>query len=96
MSIYKCCRYCKHYFSGYCENETVLRQLQVEDAIYAVAESGKLAEVLYEAELPWDPMEDEEKISALEGAIEELYGNTEFKPVLAIRQEDEFFCSEWE
>ncbi len=65
----KCCRYCKHYFSGYCENETVLRQLQVEDAIYAVAESGKLAEVLYEAELPWDPIEDEEKIAALEGAI---------------------------
>lgn len=48
----KCCRYCKHYFNGYCENETVLRQLQVEDAIYAVAESGKLAEVLQEAGLP--------------------------------------------
>lgn len=96
MSIYKCCRYCKHYFNGYCENETVLRQLQVEDAIYAVAESGKLAEVLQEAGLPWEPIEDEGKFVDLDGTISRLYEEVELTPVLEIAHDDEFFCSEWE
>lgn len=57
------CRYCKHYFGGFCRSETILQQLQVEDAICEVLESGKLAEVLREAGLPWDPAGDEEKLS---------------------------------
>lgn len=52
------CRYCKHYFGGFCRSETILQQLQVEDAICEVLESGKLAEVLREAGLPWDPAGD--------------------------------------
>lgn len=88
------CRYCKHYFGGFCMNETILQQLQVEDEICEVSESGRLAEVLQEAGLPWDPADDEEKFIELEEAISSLYQTVE--PKFVIHRHAEFFCSAWE
>lgn len=93
--IEKSCRYCKHYCFGYCENENVLQYLQVNNNIYEISESGKLAEVLQEAGLPWNPIDDEEKFVELDEKISRLYEELELTPALKITRDDEFFCSEW-
>ena len=47
----KCCRYCKHYYNGYCKN--IESNLKIEDSMPNVPyiEDGKFSEDLRESEL---------------------------------------------
>ena len=91
----RCCRTCRHYYGGRCLNEEVLKQLQLENLIYQVSESGKLAAVLEEY-LPWDPVEEEREFAELDEHISRLYEELDLQMSFRIRRDDVFSCSEWE